>query len=219
MWLAHDDVIDGSYIEKCLTHLANDQNIKAVVGHVVSVAGDGLIEIEYPLLPTRSNVNQFMFESNRLFCEWNLGILIRAVFRTRDAKPIQSAYDDDQFADIIWAYGFCLAHPIVQEPSAVYRKRIYPGSTHSTWDHSIVDPACAPFLLQEIDRSPLDESNRAVCRQELMTRLATRMIHQLKSAHSATNLLRSQKDKPFSSKGRRFTAPIRQLVRYIKPGL
>lgn len=216
MWLAHDDEIEISYVERCLTHLANDQNINGVVGHLVSIEGAGLVNQHYPLLPTKLNVNQYAFESNRLLLEWNLGILFRAVFRTHDAKPIKSAYKGDQFADVIWAYGFCLAHSIVQEPSAEYRKRVYSGSTHSQWDHQIMAPACLPFLLQEIEESPLTERDRAVCRQELVTCVASRIIGQFELAQAAVDLLRIQRDDTLRSLSWRLTAPIRGLVDFVK---
>ncbi len=183
MWLPHDDDIDATYVQNCLRQLENKPELSAVVGHLEAIAGEGLIENFHPLLPARDTVKSYKFQANFLLDNWNLGILFRAIFRTKDVLPILKTYDGDQWADIVWAYGFCLRHQIDQETTAIYKKRFYLCSTHSQWRHHVMLPACLPFLVREIDRALNIPEDRKICRDEMLSSISQQLIEHLENKH------------------------------------
>ena len=168
IWLAHDDEIDSTYIERCLKHLEEDSSLGGVVGEIESVQGEGFFEAPQPPFPQESVLSNYQFRANALLFEWNLGVLFRAVFRTKRTRPLVETFHQDHWADIVWAYGFCLENKVLQDPTAIYRKRFFADSTHAKWDHRLYLPASLPYLVQQIDTSGLRKADRVASRSELL---------------------------------------------------
>lgn len=185
MWLAHDDEIDASYLSVCRERLRTDRALGGVVGHIEPVRGEGLLDVPQKRYPDPSAVAKHRFYANALLFEWNLGVLFRAVFRTKGARPVPETYDGDQYADIVWAYGFCLDYRVAQEPSAVYRKRFFPDSTHQQWNLRVYWAACLPHFAEQIERSNLARGEQSACRSELLHGISATLVRQLTNQYRA----------------------------------
>lgn len=179
MWLAHDDEIDCSYLSICLGHLSNDPKLAGAVGDIEAVQGEGFLDSVQPEFPDSTTLANYQFFANALLFEWNLGVLFRAVFRTKKVRPINESFHQDHWADIIWAYGLCLENRVMQDATAIYRKRFFVGSAHSKWQHHLYLSASLPYLAQQIDSSHLRRSERISSRAELLSGISRSLIGQI----------------------------------------
>lgn len=179
MWLAHDDEVDASYISICRGHLLTNSELGGVVGEIASVEGEHLHFVPQLSFPDEKTNSSYQFLANALLFEWNLGILFRAVFRTKRAKQIPITFQKDHWADLVWAYGFCVENHVVQDPTAVYRKRFFPESTHAGWDPRTHLASSLPYFVEQIVTSRLRKKRRLACESELLLGISEKLIAQL----------------------------------------
>ena len=181
MWLAQDDEVDASYVARCRSLLLADRHLGAAVGEIRPIEGDGCMSVPQPPFPSQSELDEYRYPANALLFRWNPGILFRAVFRTKYVTPIRPSFQGDNWADVVWAYGFTLDHRIAQDHFAAYRKRFYSDSTHWQWDRRIFLPACLPHFSDQIERSRLGRTDKAKCRDELLRHATQNIIHHIRN--------------------------------------
>lgn len=153
MVLPHDDEIDLHYLTACRAALAADTDLIAAVGVIVPVVGPGLRVPTPPGCPDPQAVARYRAAANAYLVHWDPGILARAVVDTTRVRPLPTTTSRDEWADEVWTYGMCLDGPIACVPDAVYRKRFFDGSTHSTWGRGWRLRA-QPFLWREVLSRP-----------------------------------------------------------------
>lgn len=150
LWLAHDDEIDAEHLIVLSSLLDEQPDAAGACGLLDSVAGPGLVTVPQPRLPSVSR-ERFRCRANQLLFEWNLGVAFRGLFRRSMVGPIPSTTALDEWADLVWLYGVCLEHPLVQTDRTSYRKRFSTKSTHAGW-RALFHPLGLPHLVGEIAR-------------------------------------------------------------------
>lgn len=165
LWLAHDDEIDAEHLTVLSSLLDEHPDAAGACGLLDSVAGPGLVTVPQPRLPSESR-ERFRCRANQLLFEWNLGVAFRGLFRRSMVGPIPSTTALDEWADLVWLYGVCLEHTLVQTDRTIYRKRFSTTSTHAGW-RALFHPLGLPHLVREIARRDR-LTNRMAIAEELV---------------------------------------------------
>lgn len=150
LWLAHDDEIDAAHVAVLSSVLDEHPEAAGACGLLEPMEGPGLIAVPQPRLPPPAT-DRFRFRANQLLFEWNLGVAFRGLFRRERVGPIPATTAIDEWADLVWLYGVCLEHPLVQTDRTIYRKRFTTTSTHAAW-RARFHPLGLPYLVREISR-------------------------------------------------------------------
>lgn len=150
LWLAHDDDIDATHVTILSRTLEEHPEAAGVCGLLEPIEGPGLIRVPQPRLPSPAT-DRFRFRANQLLFEWNLGVAFRGLFRRERVGPIPATTARDEWADLVWLYGTCLEHPLIQTDRTIYRKRFTTTSTHAAW-RARFHPLGLPYLVREISR-------------------------------------------------------------------
>jgi hypothetical protein len=231
MWLAHDDEIKVEYLEKCIKLLESDSEISAAVGQIISIEGEGLLVRPQPLLPKSDQIQKYLYRANGLFFEWNLGVLFRAVFKRQRVYHLPISNIEDRWSDEIWAYGFCINNLIAQDPTAIYKKRFYVGSTHSFFEPHLYSALIIPGIIEQIKCHFTNDIDKFKCIDELIQKASKLQRNQLDSMMLQIELkkrecieLASRVDdleinfnNLVESKSWRITAPLRKIHSYFRP--
>lgn len=148
LWLAHDDDIDAVHVTILSRTLEEHPEAVGVCGLLEPIEGRGLIRVPQPRMPPPAT-DRFRFRANQLLFEWNLGVAFRGLFRHERVGPIPVTTACDEWADLVWLYGICLEHPLIQTDRTIYRKRFTTTSTHAAW-RARFHPLGLPYLVREI---------------------------------------------------------------------
>jgi hypothetical protein len=150
LWLAHDDEIDADHVAVLSRMLDEHPAAAGACGLLQAIEGPGLIPVPQPRLPPPAT-DRFRCRANQLLFEWNFGVAFRGLFRRERVRLIPTTTPLDEWADLVWLYGVCLEHPLVQTDRTVYRKRFTTTSTHAAW-RARFHPLGLPYLVREIAR-------------------------------------------------------------------
>lgn len=160
MWLAHDDEIDETYVDRCLAAVRSTPGAIGAFGRIEPVDGTDPQSAPAPMCAP-GVVPGGVDSALAAVADWDLGTAFRSVF-TADVPPIAHTTDTDEWADLVWLFGRLLDGPMVHVTDVAYRKRYRPDSTHAGWRAELEGPLLAPFLAAEILRVVEPTRRRAV---------------------------------------------------------
>lgn len=215
MWLPHDDEIDAEYLERCRSTISADAQLGAVVGQVLSLAQSGHHHQTQPAFPSDERVRAFVLPANAYLAEWNLGILFRALVRRSAWRPLPHTVFDDEWSDMVWAYGLALEWAVCEVHDISYRKRFYDGSTSTTWASEFY-PRALPFLIRELEQRITVDLFRAAA-IELVDIVTARTADVVDERSRRARMLQTRLDGMTSSLPFRLSAPLRHFWRALRP--
>ena len=128
MLLPHDDILEPTYVERCMTALAAEPNA------ILAYSDIGMMTARKNVVREPSERGPHLARIARMVRSHFNAVAFRGVFRRRRTTRFAIPKSLGNFAaDTLWVARMAAQGDIVRVPEVLYRKRTSPRSAHMPW--------------------------------------------------------------------------------------